>query len=267
MEKVSIHAFWLCPRAQALWSTLLLIRYGDPTARRIDYIGPLQSTEQSRPASWMLQAPQWTGTSFDNIATKGGFSFDPLDSASLDGAMRRTPPMSHFQALATYHAHRRHTLRASVYEALVKQCRQAIPRFVLFDGAARMDTECGGSGAIAMSLHAPLLSEYDAHYLSTATTNNIAEYDGLVRALTLAATMRLTHVQVNGDSNLLMNHMRGLHRVRHPGLRDFYIQARTLAAPDDCRDFGTHATRRPLSPSEKATFYDYLDLDLQHHPG
>ncbi|RHZ03143.1 hypothetical protein DYB31_015993 [Aphanomyces astaci] len=93
-----------------------------------------------------------------------------------------------------------------------------------------METGCGGSGAIAMPHHAPLLREYDAHFLATATTNNIAEYDGLIRALTLAVSMRLTHVEVCGDSNLFMNHLRGLNRVRHSGLRDSYIQAHTLAS-------------------------------------
>ncbi|RHY84462.1 hypothetical protein DYB26_004479 [Aphanomyces astaci] len=158
---------------------------------------------------------------------------------------------------------------------------------ILFDGAARMETCCGGSGAIAMPHHAPLL----AHFLATATTNNIAEYDGLIRALTLTVSMRLTHVEVCGDSNLLMNHLRGLNRVRHSGLRDSYVQARILAstlhcvfahrprkfnqaadflskqAPDDCCDYGTHAQRRPLSPSNTATFYDFLDLDFLHNPG
>ncbi|ETV69002.1 hypothetical protein H257_15152 [Aphanomyces astaci] len=61
-------------------------------------------------------------------------------------------------------------------------------------------------GAIAMPLSVPLLSEYDARFLST-TTNNSAEYDGLIRALYPTVSMRFTHVEVCGDSQLLMSQM------------------------------------------------------------
>ncbi|RHY15075.1 hypothetical protein DYB25_003072 [Aphanomyces astaci] len=59
---------------------------------------------------------------------------------------------------------------------------------VFFDGAARLDPACGGSGALVLAREFPLLCDYDAHYLPMATTNNQAEYDGLVRGLTLART-------------------------------------------------------------------------------
>ncbi|RQM27323.1 hypothetical protein B5M09_008628 [Aphanomyces astaci] len=204
----SSHTFWTCPRAHALWTTLLQIWYGDVAAKPSDYIANLTSAEQPRAARWMLQAPQWKthGTAYDNLCHQGwtllrslGFRIlwterckaihaDPLAPPALPSHLP-TVAMSHFQALATYHSHQHHTLRAAVYSALVQQCRRAsagptvshhmpIPSrgLILFDGAARMETCCGGSGAIAMPHHAPLLSEYDAHFLATATTNNIADY-------------------------------------------------------------------------------------------
>ncbi|KAF0709149.1 hypothetical protein AaE_012960 [Aphanomyces astaci] len=103
--------------------------------------------------------------------------------------------------------------------------------------------------------------------------------------------MRLTHVEVCGDSQLVLNQMRGLHRVRHPGLHASYLQARSLASrlfcrfthrprdfnqaadflskqvPDDRRDYNTTTDRDPLPPSDAAIYYDYLDFDLLHNPG
>ncbi len=82
----------------------------------------------------------------------------------------------------------------------------------------------------------PLASEYEAVYLPTTTTNNVAEYTGLISALKLSKTMHLTHLQVCGDSQLLMQQMRGLARVLHPGLRAPYITTRSLAAHFHCDD-------------------------------
>ncbi len=142
-----------------------------------------------------------------------------------------------------------------------------------------------------MPLNEPLACDYMAHFISATTTNNIAEYDGLIRALQLATTMRLTHIQVCGDSNLLMQHMRGLHRIRHVGLRDSYMQARSLASSFYCvfthrpreanqatdflskqapyfrTDYGSSPNATPLIPRDLATFYDYLDMDLLPNPG
>ncbi|RQM24778.1 hypothetical protein B5M09_000460 [Aphanomyces astaci] len=124
---------------------------------------------------------------------------------------------------------------------------------VFFDGAARLDRACGGSGALVLAREFPLLCDYDAHYLPMATTNNQAEYDGLVRGLTLARTQGYIHLTIYGDSQLLVRQMIGVYRVHHPGLRSTYLQARLLAAQLKCS-----RRHRPREGNQAADFLSKL---------
>ncbi|MFO0805582.1 MAG: ribonuclease HI family protein [Gemmataceae bacterium] len=60
------------------------------------------------------------------------------------------------------------------------------------------------------------------------TTNNVAEYTALVRALEAAADLGLQRVSVFSDSELLVKQMNGEYRVKHPDLLPLYQDAREL---------------------------------------
>ena len=60
------------------------------------------------------------------------------------------------------------------------------------------------------------------------TTNNVAEYRGLIAALAWAAQHGLDRLHVRSDSELLVKQMRGEYRVKNPGLQSLYEQARSL---------------------------------------
>ena len=62
------------------------------------------------------------------------------------------------------------------------------------------------------------------------TTNNVAEYAGLIEALTVARDEGATEVEVISDSLLLVNQMLGKFRVKHSNLIPLYSKARLLAA-------------------------------------
>jgi ribonuclease HI len=66
-------------------------------------------------------------------------------------------------------------------------------------------------------------------YLGT-TTNNVAEYAGLLEALTVAKDEGATEVDVVSDSLLLVNQMLGKYRVKHPNLVPLYAKARMMAS-------------------------------------
>ena len=59
-------------------------------------------------------------------------------------------------------------------------------------------------------------------------TNNVAEYSGLIAALSWAATNGVSHLHVRADSDLLVKQMRGEYKVKHPGLQPLFAQARAL---------------------------------------
>jgi ribonuclease HI len=60
-------------------------------------------------------------------------------------------------------------------------------------------------------------------------TNNVAEYRALIAGLRAAAELGARDVEVRADSQLLMRQMTGAYRVKHPALRELWIEARRLA--------------------------------------
>lgn len=61
-------------------------------------------------------------------------------------------------------------------------------------------------------------------YLGT-TTNNVAEYAGLLEAMTVALDEGATELEVVSDSLLLVNQMLGAYKVKHPNLQPLFLKA------------------------------------------
>jgi ribonuclease HI len=60
-------------------------------------------------------------------------------------------------------------------------------------------------------------------------TNNVAEYRGLLAALSWAAEQGVGRLHVRSDSELLVRQMRGEYRVKNAGLLPLFAEARALA--------------------------------------
>lgn len=61
-----------------------------------------------------------------------------------------------------------------------------------------------------------------------AATNNVAEYRGLLAALSWATSHSVDQLHVRSDSLLLVKQMRGEYRVKHSGLIPLWQEARGL---------------------------------------
>lgn len=61
-------------------------------------------------------------------------------------------------------------------------------------------------------------------------TNNVAEYHGLLAALTWAVDHELRALKIRSDSELLVKQMLGVYRVKHPGLQPLHQRARSLVS-------------------------------------
>ena len=61
-------------------------------------------------------------------------------------------------------------------------------------------------------------------------TNNVAEYRGLLAALTWALDEAIGRLLIRSDSELLVKQMRGEYRVKNPGLQPLWNEARRLVA-------------------------------------
>jgi probable phosphoglycerate mutase len=59
-------------------------------------------------------------------------------------------------------------------------------------------------------------------------TNNVAEYNGLLAALRWALDHGIATLHVRADSELIVKQMKGVYRVKNPGLIPLYEDARLL---------------------------------------
>jgi probable phosphoglycerate mutase len=96
------------------------------------------------------------------------------------------------------------------------------------DGGSRGNPGPAGYGVRIEDDQAALVEELRGA-LGVAT-NNVAEYHGLLAALTWAAERGVAALEIRSDSELLVKQMLGVYRVKNPGLQPLYQRARQLAA-------------------------------------
>jgi ribonuclease HI len=111
------------------------------------------------------------------------------------------------------------------------------------DGASRGNPGPAGYG-VYMTTDAGETVEISG-YLGT-TTNNVAEYAGLIEALTVALEEGASELEVVSDSELLVKQMLGEYKVRHPNLIPLHNQAKALA-----RRFRRFSIRHTLRAGNK----------------
>jgi ribonuclease HI len=96
-----------------------------------------------------------------------------------------------------------------------------------FDGCSKGNPGPSGSGAMIKynDLNDISLCEYVGN-----TTNNVAEYKGLILGLKYLNKHlnKLKHLIIKGDSMLVINHMTGKYKVKSPNLLPLYNEAKEL---------------------------------------
>ena len=96
------------------------------------------------------------------------------------------------------------------------------------DGGSRGNPGLAGYG-VRIEHHDGTLCD-ELHGAVGVTTNNAAEYHGLIAALRYLVTHEHREARIRSDSQLLIRQMRGEYRVRHHRLRPLHQQARQLVA-------------------------------------
>lgn len=96
------------------------------------------------------------------------------------------------------------------------------------DGGSR---DNGGLAATAWIIETPdgLVIDDGVEVIGDAT-NNHAEYRALISGLRACRQLRPTRVRCYSDSELVVNQLNGVYRVRESGLRALYIAVRQLEA-------------------------------------
>jgi broad specificity phosphatase PhoE/ribonuclease HI len=104
------------------------------------------------------------------------------------------------------------------------------------DGGSRGNPGPAGYGAVVWSDdHAAVLAERKEAI--GVTTNNVAEYRGLIAGLSAALEVGAAEASVAMDSKLVVEQMSGRWKVKNPDLAELHRQARQLAAQFDRIDY------------------------------
>lgn len=96
---------------------------------------------------------------------------------------------------------------------------------IFTDGGSRGNP---GPAAYAYVIKRPGLPDIEAKAYLGQTTNNIAEYTGVVKALEHAKELGGKKLVINSDSELMVKQMNGQYKVKNEGLRPLYQQAVAL---------------------------------------
>jgi ribonuclease HI len=97
---------------------------------------------------------------------------------------------------------------------------------VLFcDGASRGNP---GPGAYGYVLYHNETVVFEEGQFLGEVTNNVAEYQGLIRGLEAAVKHGATSIVVKSDSELMVRQLNGIYKVRTPHILTLFQQAKTL---------------------------------------
>lgn len=106
---------------------------------------------------------------------------------------------------------------------------------IFTDGGARGNPGPAGIGAVILDEKGKVLKEI-SKYIGE-TTNNVAEYEALIAALsyakeTFGEKLRTMRVDVQMDSELIVRQMNGLYKVKEPSLQERFAKIALMRLED-----------------------------------
>ena len=109
------------------------------------------------------------------------------------------------------------------------------------DGGARGNPGPAAAGVCLTDSDdgAPL---FEAGFFLGTTTNNVAEYQGLLRGLDAALKLKPQALLIRADSELMVRQIHGQYRVKAPNLKPLHQQA--VAKLNQLRDWSFDHVRR-----------------------
>jgi probable phosphoglycerate mutase len=105
------------------------------------------------------------------------------------------------------------------------------PWVVYSDGASRNNPGPAAMGAVVIDPSGQVRREISQAL--GVTTNNVAEYRGLLAGLQAALELGARRVEARMDSELIVRQATGRYRVKHPGLIPLFQQLQALRSRFD----------------------------------
>ena len=104
-----------------------------------------------------------------------------------------------------------------------------------FDGCSKKNPGLAGAGAVIYKYSKEIWS--GKLFVGTNSTNNYAEYSGLIIGLEKAVELNIKTLHVEGDSLLVINQMTGKYKCNSPNLIEPHNKAKELAAKFESINF------------------------------
>ena len=132
-----------------------------------------------------------------------------------------------------------------------------------FDGCSKSNPGIAGAGAVIYKRNKEVSSKIQ--FVGINSTNNIAEYTGLLIGIKEAIKMGIKEILVEGDSLLVINQMNGVYKVKSENLMEIHNEVKELIKQFDYISF-THIYRtnnkRADELSNLAISDEYLDKSI-----
>ena len=113
------------------------------------------------------------------------------------------------------------------------------------DGGSRGNPGPAGYGAVVLDADTGEVLAERAASLGR-TTNNVAEYNGLLAGLRAAAELDPASVAVRMDSKLVIEQMSGRWRVKHPDLQPLHAEGNGLVGVAGTEEVAVHRMHRTV---------------------
>jgi len=91
------------------------------------------------------------------------------------------------------------------------------------DGGSRGNPGPAAAGAVVSTPEGDVIDE--ATEFLGRTTNNVAEYRGLLLGLERARLLGATEIEIYNDSELVAHQINGRYKVKHPDMKPLYLEA------------------------------------------
>jgi ribonuclease HI len=104
-----------------------------------------------------------------------------------------------------------------------------------FDGCSKGNPGLAGAGAVLYKNNVEVWADYA--FVGENSTNNQAEYAGLILGLQYAKDIGIKSLLVAGDSLLVINHMKRIYKCKSPNLIEIYDKAKNLARQLDAIEY------------------------------
>jgi ribonuclease HI len=88
-------------------------------------------------------------------------------------------------------------------------------------------------------------------------TNNVAEYEALLRGVELAAAHGATELELVGDSELVVRQIEGRYKVKNPAMKELHARAEKALAEFD--DWSIRHVKRAQNADADALVNEALD--------